>query len=144
MSGNKNSLIYRLMLAHAQLGIMLECQKCSSTTGRCGKIKKSSELLAERLGWEEMPHSTDIFSDAPVGVTRPLIFTKAGPVIKRIPKGSRLQAAKMVTSLLEEILAKNDLESWERLLSFPSFCLCSSKRGGLRRTTSQATQYNKK
>ena len=55
-----------------------------------------------------------------------------GRILKRIPRGSRLQLAQKLTSILKAINTQNDLESWERLILFPRRCLAAPKRGGHR------------
>ena len=105
VTGNKKSLIDRLMRHHAQLGIMFGCDLCSTTSQRdqMSKTKKTYERQSERTGWETLPPSTDIFTDSPVEVHGAINFKRAGPVIKRLPKGSRVQGAKAVTTLLEDV-----------------------------------------
>ena len=63
------------------------------------------------------------------------------PIVRRLPKASRRQAASSFRSLLEEVVRDNSLPSWERLLSFAPRCLFSPSRGGKR--WSLATQLNK-
>ena len=108
------------------------------------KTKKTYERQSERTGWETLPPSTDIFTDSPVEVHGAINFKRAGPVIKRLPKGSRVQCAKAVTTLLEDVLTKNDNKSWERLLSFPSRCLSAPKRAGSKKKCSLATHINRR
>ena len=95
VTGNKKSLIDRLMRHHAQLGIMIGCEICSSTSqmGQIKKTKKLYERQTERLGWENLPPCTDIFTAPPLEVSRTISFKRAEPVIKRLPKGSRIQVA---------------------------------------------------
>ena len=67
VTGNKKSLIDRLMRYHAQLGIMTGCEICSSTSqkGQIKNTKKFNERQAERLGWETLPPCMDIISAPP-------------------------------------------------------------------------------
>ena len=92
----------------------------------------NKDVLIERLGWANMPQSFDVFNDSSLTnvETSGMNFTKAGPVLKRIPKGSRLQLCKLLTEILEKVILKNDKESWEKLLRFPNICLRSTSRGG--------------
>ena len=53
-------------------------------------------------------------------------------ILKRIPRGSREGAAKKLASLVETVVARNDIPSWSRLLHFPVRCLRAPKRGGRR------------
>ena len=54
------------------------------------------DALINRLAFAELPMSYDIFKDSPKvsnvknEETKIFNFTKSGPVIKRVPKGSRL------------------------------------------------------
>ena len=93
-----------------------------------------------------MPQSFDIFNDSSSlsnteSKTNGLKFSKAGPVIKRIPKGSRLQLCKLLTEILEKVISKNDTESWEKFFRFPYICLGSTNRGG-KKKKSLATIVN--
>ena len=71
-----------------------------------------------------------------------LIKVKQGPVFKRIPKASRLQACLAFTKLLNNVISKNDKKSWEDLVNFARCGIGSSKRGG-KKKKSQATILNK-
>jgi len=52
-------------------------------------------------------------------------------VLKRIPKGARQLAAKLLKELLDSVLSdSNNLVAWDRLLGFAQICLASPKRGG--------------
>ena len=46
-----------------------------------------------------------------------LIKVKQGPVFKRIPKASRLQACLAYTKLLNNVISNNDKKSWEDLVN---------------------------
>ena len=71
-----------------------------------------------------------------------LDFLKHGGVLKRIPKGSRPSAARVLTKILEKLIVKNDVASWQCLLQFSRSCLGATKRGG-RKNKSHATIVNK-
>ena len=97
-------------------------------------ISGTKEVLIERLGRANLPQSFDTFHDTPVTIANPksnsFKFSKAGPVLKRIPKGSRIQLCRLLTEILDAVTSKNDFECWEKLLSFPNICLSSTNRGG--------------
>ena len=79
----------------------------------------NKDALLERLSWASMPQSFDIFSESSgttLSESDGLKFSKAGPIMKRIPKGSRIQLSKLLTEILENVITKNDSESWEKLL----------------------------
>ena len=102
----------------------------------------NKDTLIERLGWANMPQSFDIFEDFSTNSeTNSPKFSKATSVIKRIPKGSRIQVCKLLTKILEDILSKNDSESWEKLLSFPNICLSTTNRGGKNKKSLRTTGY---
>ena len=72
-----------------------------------------------------------------------LIKVKQGPVFKRIPKASRLQACLAYIILLNNVIKFNDKKSWEALMNFARCAIGSSKRGG-KKKKSQATILNKR
>ena len=53
-------------------------------------------------------------------------------VLKRVPRKSRLTVARKLTSLIEQVVARNDIPSSTRLMSFPKMCLATPSRGGKR------------
>ena len=59
-----------------------------------------------------------------------------GKVLKRIPRSSRAQVAKKLSSILDNIANHNDIDAWERLFLFPRRCLLVPSRGGKRRNLS--------
>ena len=71
------------------------------------------------------------------------IKVKQGPVFKRIPKASRLQACLAYIKLLNNVIKYNDKKSWEDLVNFARCAIGSSKRGG-KKKKSQATILNKR
>ena len=53
------------------------------------------------------------------------------PILKRIPKGARIQASNLLCRLLREILNNPyNLPAWNRLFGFASGCFSRPKRGG--------------
>ena len=62
-------------------------------------------------------------------------------VLKRIPKASRVQAAKLLTQLLNKVTAENSKPAWERLMHFASRCFLHPNRGGIK-SRSLATVIN--
>ena len=62
-------------------------------------------------------------------------------ILKRIPRLSRVTASRKLASVVEQVVARNDIPSWTRLLSFSKKCLCTPRRGGKR--WSLATLVNK-
>ena len=58
--------------------------------------------------------------------------------IKRIPRASRTNAARKLASVIEEVVALNDLASWNRLFLFLSRCLRAPPRGGRRWNVTRA------
>ena len=72
-----------------------------------------------------------------------LSFSSTGPVIKCIPKASRVQACKNFSEILNDIITKNDVKSWLCLLQYPRYCFGGTVRGGTK-TKNQATIINKR
>ena len=77
----------------------------------------------------------EIFTDNPDPTphsleTWALNFSTTGPVIRRIPKASRIQACKIFTDILTEVTNKNDKKSWEHLFQYPWYCLSGTAPGG--------------
>ena len=70
------------------------------------------------------------------------------PVLKRIPKGARPVAAKLLQKLIQDVLLhSSSSSSWSKLLGFPSACLSKPNRGGKSRNlttlfTNQIIQYD--
>ena len=44
-------------------------------------------------------------------------------IVRRIPKGSRGVALAKLSTILEEVVSRSSVASWQRLLEFPSRCL---------------------
>ena len=60
-------------------------------------------------------------------------LSKPSKVLKEIPHLSKVITARKLASLVEQVVARNDIPSWTRLLSFPKKCLCIPQRSGKRR-----------
>ena len=67
-----------------------------------------------------------------------LLKINHGPVLTRIPKASRTQASIAYRKILENLIAKNDREAWEKYLNFARSAIGRSVRGG-RKQKSLAT-----
>ena len=92
----------------------------------CETTQRSKELKA-RLRAHLHPDSSS--QNADPNSTPDLDFLKYGAVLKRIPKGSRSKAAKVLTQILDRITLKNDKASWQKLFQFARSCLGGTKRG---------------
>ena len=110
----------------------------------------NKDVLIQRLGWAELNSiETDLFMDQFVSnnVTndkQPLqLKTFNRPIFKRIPKASRLQACIAYTKIVQNVIFKNDIDSWEKLLNFATCAIGGSIRGG-KKKKSQATIINKR
>ena len=57
-------------------------------------------------------------------------FNRNGSILKRVPKASRIQAAKVLTEVLERVALDNSLVTWKSLFDFARGCLLKPKRGG--------------
>ena len=53
-------------------------------------------------------------------------------ILKRIPRLSRVTAARKLADAVQQVVARNDVPSWARLLSFPKRCFGTPRRGGKR------------
>ena len=53
-------------------------------------------------------------------------------ILKRIPRLSRTTAARKLASIIQQVISRNDVFSWSRLLQFPRKCLYTPPRGGKR------------
>jgi hypothetical protein len=70
-----------------------------------------------------------------------LSFTRRIRVLKRIPSGCRVCAAKKLAQLIDRVTKHNDLPSWARLFCFAKLFLRTPKRGG--KNHSLSSQVNK-
>ena len=111
------------------LGLSTECE----TTQRSKELKARLRAhLHPESGGQTSENSSSGFD-----------FLKFGAVLKRIPKGSRPKAARVLTQILERIVQKNDKASWLKLFQFARSCLGGTKRGG-KKNKSHATIVNKR
>ena len=58
-------------------------------------------------------------------------------MLKRIPRLSRITAARKLAIIINSVVSKNDLASWSRLLRFPKSCFSRPRRAGKRWKLSQ-------
>ena len=80
-----------------------------------------------------------LVSDAPPSPQGALSPPKlAARTIKKIPRAARELAAKKLAGILGQVVASNDLASWDRLLHFGSRCLRVLPRGGSNYNTVKA------
>ena len=95
---------------------------------------------------ESVPLSADAASGAPSDSSSQfssaisLLGQRFQP-LRRIAKGSREAAGAKLKAILEDVVASNTVEAWERLLLFPRRCLHKPSRGGQR--WSLASQVNR-
>ena len=111
-----------------ELGLPIVCES-----------NRRSEELKKRLKFHLYPE-TNNQNSTPNPSTD---FLKHGTVLKRIPKGSRPKAGKVLTQSLDNIVSKNDTTSWQSLFQFARSCLGGTKRGG-KHNKSHATIVNKR
>ena len=65
-------------------------------------------------------------------------------MVKKVPRGSRVQAADAYSTLLEAVLTNpSDIGHWTRLFAFPYNCLRVPKRGGKHQKQSLASKINR-
>ena len=96
----------------------------------------TSQLVIHQSTSEPTSESTsELTPDNPTqDEIRPLSALFGMPIktLKRVPRLSRVSAARKLASAVEQVVSRNDLQSWVRLLSFPKKCLCTPARGGKR------------
>ena len=68
---------------------------------------------------------------------------KTGPIVKRIPKASRLQAAKGFTEVINSARVEPSQESWENFVKFPRSVFQKSRRAGSKKIN-LASNINKR
>ena len=73
-----------------------------------------------------------------------LIKIPKGPVFKRIPKASRLPACIAYTKIIQNIIDKNDIDSYGGLVNFARCAIGSNSGRGGKKKKSQATILNKR
>ena len=59
-------------------------------------------------------------------------LAKPTRILRRIPRLSRPSAARKLAAIIEQVVSRNDVPSWARLLQFPRRCLRRPERGGRR------------
>ena len=69
-------------------------------------------------------------------------FNREGAVIKRVPKASRIQAAKLLTEILQKVVMENSLAAWQQLFNFARSCFMKPKRAG-KKSKSLASVINR-
>ena len=126
----QNATIAKLEQGLKDAGLSIECQ----TTRRRDELK-----LRLRNHYFPDDDNKTTFEGQP----NELDFLKYGSVLKRIPKGSRPKAAKVLSQILQKIVQKNDNASWQSLFQFARSCLGGTKRGG-KKNKSHATIVNKR
>lgn len=75
----------------------------------------------------------DLLDTPSVQQPHPLVLhpSRNAPIIKHIPKGSRPQAAALLTRLILEVVNDvNQQQAWEKLLNFAHVCFARPVRGG--------------
>jgi hypothetical protein len=109
-------------------------------------ISGNKDVLIERLGWAEQLQSCDIFLDKPAVVQNSVWFQdliKTGPIVKRLPKASRLQAAKAFTETFKSVTEEPSQDSWENFVKFPRSVFQKPKRAGSKKIN-LASSINKR
>ena len=116
----------RTLITKMKIPQLEECLKSFGLSIDCETTKRSEELK-NRLRSHFYPESNNQTLNFD---PNSLEFLKYGATLKRIPKGSRQNAAKVLTQILTNIVQKNDNASWQRLFRFGRSCLGGTKRGG--------------
>ena len=94
----------RSLIGKMKIQQLEDCLKVFGLSTDCGTTKRSEELkkrLRSHLYSEGGDQTSTLNSTS-------LDFLKYGGVLKRIPKGSRQNAAKVLTQILESLIQKND------------------------------------
>ena len=68
-----------------------------------------------------------------------LLKLNHGPTLPRIPKGSRTQVSIGFRKVLENLMAKNDRDAWEKFLNFARSAIGRSVRGGRKKKSLTTT-----
>ena len=109
-------------------------------------VSGNKDVLIERLGWAEQLQSFEVFSDKPEVVQNTVWFQdliKTGPIVKRLPKASRLQAAKGFTEVINSARVEPSQESWENFVKFPRSVFQKPRRAGSKKIN-LASNINKR
>ena len=102
----------------------------------CVKLTRQIEAIGgDRIG----PCCSAVSS---TGLPGKVTINRNGPVLKRVPKASKIQAAKALTEVLEQVVIKNSLTAWQRLFDFARQCLSKPSRGR-KKSKSLAAVVNK-
>ena len=118
------------------------CRRSISVTN-AGLVRVHGPIRARCLGSSLPPVSAGALSlppqpsqpeqpAPPTSSNSGLCFPSRTKVIKRIPKSSRLQAAKKLAGILKDVVTSNDVPSWLRLFHFSPRCFHAPRRGGRR------------
>ena len=70
-------------------------------------------------------------------------FSRKEVILKRIPQASRIQVCTLFTTVISNVTANNDLESWKIFFSFARDILGNPDRGG-EKSKSLASIINKR
>ena len=90
--------------------------------------------LIDCLGWAEQPQASDIFTDNSNQAQAWFQdMIQYGPVVKRIPKASRIPAGKGFTEVLKSVTTENNKDAWEKFVRFPRSCFQKPKRAGTKK-----------
>ena len=55
-------------------------------------------------------------------------FSREGAILKRVPRASRIKAAKLLTENLQKVVMENSLAAWQQLFNFARSCFMKPKR----------------
>ena len=90
------------------------------------------------------PTSNPVIDKTAAVVLLESVMGARSPVLKYIPKASRMLAAGRLTAVLDRIVTNPDtIDAWQQLLCFTYSCFGSTERGGKRHRSSLATKVNK-
>src|SRR5208282_779322 len=135
LSPTASGAIYR----HGMLGIICAGSGCDPAVGSISSPASTTDTNATNATPSQsadISHQSQVLLDA-------LVEARA-PVLKYIPKASRLLAASKLTTILDRIVTDSDkIEAWQQLLLFTFSCFGTTQRGGKRHRSSLATKVNK-
>jgi len=104
----------------------------------------SSDLVVEPLAPGSAITGAVISSESETQALLDSVVELQSPVLKFIPKASRVLAAEKLSTLLDRVVALPDnIDAWRNLLQFSYICFGVSVRGGKRHRSSLATKVNK-
>ena len=120
----------------------VDCWPSLSNPARCKNLNRlsSSIIAANSRVTDNMEdsHTLDCVSPNDSGSQCSQIwemlklFVKPAWILKRIPRLSRPSAARKFAAIVEQVVSRNDVPAWDRLLQFPRRCLRLPQRGGKR------------